>query len=58
MKKTTLPDFSEKLISVTLSTGEYSLAVNSPKWKIEGGRLFLVGVVQKVGLLEIGLLAK
>jgi hypothetical protein len=43
--KSTLPDFSKKLISVSFGGSDDSQAVEHPQWKRLGDRLFLVGTV-------------
>ncbi len=48
MKKS-LPDFSKKLVSVSLAGEEDSRAIECPRWEIQGGRLFLVGTVPRRG---------
>jgi hypothetical protein len=49
MKKTTLPDFKGKVVSVGLASDHYSYAMNSPHWEIQGGKLFLIGSVPHYG---------
>jgi hypothetical protein len=49
MKKTTLPDFTSKVVSVGIATDNYGYAINSPRWETQGGRLFLVGSVPHHG---------
>ena len=49
MKQTRLPDFRTKLVYVRLIGEGYNLAVDRPKWQVQGGRLFLVGTVPPAG---------
>ncbi len=39
------PDFTNKTVS--FSTEDSTLAVNSPRFEIQGGRLFVVGTIPK-----------
>jgi hypothetical protein len=48
MKKP-LPDFTRKLVSVSLKGAEDSCAIDRPHWEAQGGRLFLVGTVPRGG---------
>ena len=48
MKKP-LPDFSRKLVSVSLAGEDDGRAVECPQWEMQGGRLFLVGTVPRGG---------
>ena len=43
--KNTFPDFSNKLVSVSLAGDDDSRALEHPSWAMQGGRLFLVGTV-------------
>jgi len=45
MKKSKIPDFSNKLVSFSLATDDHTYAINRPKIEIQLGRLFLVGTV-------------
>jgi hypothetical protein len=45
MKKTILPDFKGKVVSVGIAADNYGYAMNCPRWETQGGRLFLVGSV-------------
>ena len=40
-----MPDFSNKLISVSLVGDDDSRAIDCPRWEMQGGRLFLIGKV-------------
>ncbi len=44
-----LPDFSTKLISVSLAGEDDGRALDRPHWEMQGGRLFLVGMVPRGG---------
>ena len=44
MKKT-LPDFTQKLVSMSIAGEDSGRAVDRPHWEMQGGRLFLVGTV-------------
>jgi len=48
MKKA-LPDFSKKLVSVSLVGDKDGRALDRPRWVTQGGRLFLVGTVPRRG---------
>jgi hypothetical protein len=48
MKKS-LPDFSKKLVSVSLVGDQDGRAIDRPRWVTQGGRLFLVGTVPRGG---------
>lgn len=50
--KTTLPDFRGKTVS--FSTAESTLAVDSPQFQEQGGRLFVVARSQEGALLPTG----
>ena len=43
--KTGLPDFTNKVVSVSIAGEEDARCVDHPKWETQGGRLFLVGTV-------------
>jgi hypothetical protein len=47
MKKTRVPDFTNKLVSVCIATDDYGYAMISPRLETQGGRLFLVGTVPR-----------
>ncbi len=49
MKKTKLPDFTKKMLSVSLTGEEDGRCVERPHWEIQGSRLFLVGTVPRGG---------
>jgi hypothetical protein len=50
MKNSKLPDFSDKIVYVSLVGAErYNLTVQSPHWENHGGKLFLVGTVPPRG---------
>jgi hypothetical protein len=49
MKKTRLPDFTKKLVSVSMAGDEHSYALDCPRFETQGGRLFLVGTVPHGG---------
>jgi hypothetical protein len=44
-----LPDFSKKLVSLSLIGREQGSVVDRPCWEMQGGRLFLVGTVPLEG---------
>ena len=43
--KTGLPDFSKKVVSVSIAGEDDGRCLEHPHWETQGGRLFLVGVV-------------
>ena len=47
--KQALPDFSKKLISLSLAGDDDGRAIDRPRWELQGGRLFLVGTVPPGG---------
>jgi hypothetical protein len=49
MKKAALPEFSNKVVQVSLHGDEHSYAMASPYFEMQGDRLFLVGVVPRGG---------
>src|SRR5438477_13159369 len=44
-KKSYLPDFSGKVVSISIAGEDSGRCVEHPRWEIQGGRLFLVGTV-------------
>ena len=48
MKKT-LPDFSNKVVSVSFAAADDTHAIQHPRWETQGGRLFLVGTIPRGG---------
>ena len=50
MKKIpTFPDFTHKLVSVSLVGESHAYALGNPRMEMQGGRLFLVGTVPPGG---------
>jgi hypothetical protein len=49
MKKTAPPDFTKKVVQVSLVGDNHCYAIDSPRFAIQSGRLFLVGVVPHGG---------
>jgi hypothetical protein len=49
VKKTTLPDFKNKVVSVGLANDNYGYSMSSPRWETQGGKLFLIGLVPHDG---------
>jgi hypothetical protein len=49
MKKTTFPDFNNKVVQVGIVTDKYAYSINCPRLETQGGRLFLVGTVPRGG---------
>jgi hypothetical protein len=49
MKKTTLPDFTNKVVSLGIGKDEYTYAINSPRFELQGNKLFLIGTVPAGG---------
>ena len=49
LKKTPLPDFSNKLLSIALFAEESSRPIHRPRWEMLGGKLFLIGKVPPGG---------
>ena len=47
--KSSLPDFSQKLVSLSFASSEASQCIEHPRWETQGGRLFLVGTVPRGG---------
>jgi hypothetical protein len=45
MKKTTIPDFSKKFVSLSIAGDSHTYAIDRPHFESQGGRLFLVGIV-------------
>ncbi len=45
--KNKLPDFSKKLIAVTMAGDKDGRGIDKPRWEMQGGRLFLVGTVAR-----------
>jgi hypothetical protein len=43
--KTGLPDFTKKVVSVSIPGEEDARCLEHPRWEEQGGRLFLVGTV-------------
>jgi hypothetical protein len=44
-KKSYLPDFSHKVLSVSIAGEDDGRCLEHPEWEMQGGRLFLVGTV-------------
>ena len=44
-KKAGLPDFTNKVVSVSIPGEEDARCVEHPRWERQGGKLFLVGMV-------------
>ncbi|HTR41809.1 MAG TPA: hypothetical protein VMH87_09365 [Pseudomonadales bacterium] len=44
MKKT-VPDFSGKVVEVSIKGDSYAFAIDRPRFELQCGRLFLVGIV-------------
>ena len=40
-----LPDFTSKVISLSLAGEEWARVLVHPRWEVQGGRLFLVGTI-------------
>jgi hypothetical protein len=49
MKKTTFPDFTGKMLSVSIVGDEHTYAIDSPRFVLQGGRWFLIGRVPRGG---------
>ena len=49
MKKSSLPDFTNKLVSVGLYGEDEGRPLDRPRWEMQGGRLFLVGTTPRGG---------
>ena len=47
--KNTLPDFTNKVVSVSFVGADDSQAIQNPHWEMHGGRIFLVGTVPRGG---------
>jgi hypothetical protein len=47
--KNTLPDFTEKVVTVSFAGAGNSQAIEYPRWETQGGKLFLVGTVPRGG---------
>jgi hypothetical protein len=43
--KNGLPDFTRKVVSVSIAFEDDGRCVEHPRWELQGGRLFLVGTV-------------
>ncbi len=48
MKKS-LPNFSKKVVSFGIVGNEHTYAIESPRFEMQAGRLFLVGTVPRGG---------
>ena len=48
-RKTGLPDFTNKVVSVSIAGEDDGRCLEHPSWEIQGGRLFLVGAVPRGG---------
>ncbi len=48
-KRQRLPDFTNKVISVSIAGEEDGRCIENPRWETQGGRLFLVGSVPRGG---------
>jgi len=49
MKKSPLPDFTGKTVQASLVGDNHSFALDSPRFEMQGDRLFLIGVVPRGG---------
>lgn len=49
MNKAKLPDFTKKMVSVSIASEEDGRCVDRPQWEVQGGKLFLVGTVPRGG---------
>ena len=49
MKKAALPDFKDKVVQASIVGDNHAYAMGSPHFEMQGGRLFLVGVVPPGG---------
>ena len=49
MKKTSLPDFTGKIVQASLIGDNHCYAIESPQFEMQGDRLFLVGTVPRGG---------
>jgi hypothetical protein len=47
--KDTVPNFRGKFVSVSLAGEDCSHAIDRPRFEVQGGRLFLVGVIPRGG---------
>lgn len=47
--KSTRPDFTKKLVSLSLVGDEGTRVLDCPHWEMQAGRLFLVGIVPRGG---------
>ena len=47
--KMTAPDFTGKLVSVSITGDSYTYAIDRPRFESQSGRLFLVGIVPRGG---------
>jgi len=47
--KRMLPDFTNKLVSVSFAGADDTHAIEHPRWETQGGRLFLVGTIPRGG---------
>jgi hypothetical protein len=43
--KTRFPDFTNKVVSVSIAGEDDGRCLEHPRWEIQGGRLFLIGTV-------------
>lgn len=43
--KDTLPDFTGKLVSISFADASGAMLLESPHWAMQGGKLFLTGMV-------------
>ncbi len=48
-RKTGLPDFTKKVVSVSIAGEDDGRCLEHPRWETQGGRLFLVGTVPRGG---------
>ena len=42
-----LPDFSGKILSITIMDDDVSYDLTDPHFEVQGGRLFIIGIVPK-----------
>jgi hypothetical protein len=49
LSKRDLPDFTGKVVSVSIAGEDDGRCLERPNWQVQGGRLFLVGSVPRGG---------
>src|SRR5689334_179744 len=47
MNKINLPDFTNKVVSVSIAGEDDGRCLEHPRWETQGGRLFLIGTVPR-----------